>query len=336
MALLDPIDYSTVEKPSFAVDQPTLTAATEGIKDTSTAATSAIGALPSYTPTAYKAPTDESLLAGYKPAASYVTPQSQVSTQLASLLSTGSPLMEQAATRTKAQANKMGLLSSSMAVGAAQGEMMKQMVPLAMQQADVYAKAEQAKQLAEQSTLGISAEAKISGSLAEQKAAMEADTRKFGASLDVVTKAYSTIAEVTANSALQSQQAMLSYAGDEAKMKTGAVIDAFNATLNTDLKKSLVEQENMFATQSQQLGITAAAAENTRAQSADLIRNYQISVENLLKDPDFSQLGAATVASTLNNLKNQTVAGISFLGSVAKIDVAPYLSQLSSDLRFGA
>lgn len=55
--------------------------------------------------------------------------------QLDSMLNSGSPLMKRAETFGKQQANKRGLLNSSMAAGAAQGSMIDAAMPVAQQDA---------------------------------------------------------------------------------------------------------------------------------------------------------------------------------------------------------
>lgn len=55
--------------------------------------------------------------------------------QLGSMLDSDSPLMKQAATMGKQQANQRGLLNSSMGVGAAQNAMIRNAMPIAQQDA---------------------------------------------------------------------------------------------------------------------------------------------------------------------------------------------------------
>lgn len=50
----------------------------------------------------------------------FVSDESKISTQLNSLLASGSPILDLAESRSKEQANRLGLLSSSLAVGAGQ------------------------------------------------------------------------------------------------------------------------------------------------------------------------------------------------------------------------
>jgi len=65
----------------------------------------------------------------------YQTPETKVAKQMETLLQSDSPLLKIADTRAREEANQLGLLSSSMAVGAGQREAMKQMLPIAQQDA---------------------------------------------------------------------------------------------------------------------------------------------------------------------------------------------------------
>jgi hypothetical protein len=68
----------------------------------------------------------------------YVTPESTVSGQLMSLLDRDSPYLRQADTRAREEANKMGLLSSSMTVGATERERIAAALPIAQQDAQLF------------------------------------------------------------------------------------------------------------------------------------------------------------------------------------------------------
>jgi hypothetical protein len=68
----------------------------------------------------------------------YVTPEATVSGQLKTLLSKDSPYLREADTRAREEAQKMGLLGSSMAVGAAERERIKAALPIAQQDAQLY------------------------------------------------------------------------------------------------------------------------------------------------------------------------------------------------------
>ena len=85
----------------------------------------------SVSPAGYETPDNVELPTG----GSYITPETKVASQLENLLKLDSPLMQLASTRAKEQAASLGLLSSSMAVGAGQREATKQMLPIAQQDA---------------------------------------------------------------------------------------------------------------------------------------------------------------------------------------------------------
>ncbi|MDO8534626.1 MAG: hypothetical protein Q7S17_07795 [Xanthobacteraceae bacterium] len=72
---------------------------------------------------------------GYKADGSWDYEDSSVSTRLTGLLNQDSPLMQQAKTTGLQQANKRGLLNSSMAIGAAQAESLRAALPIASQDA---------------------------------------------------------------------------------------------------------------------------------------------------------------------------------------------------------
>lgn len=70
-----------------------------------------------------------------KPDGTWEPEDDLVSPRLSGLLAESSPLMKQAQTLGKQQANRRGLLNSSIAVGAAQNEMIKAALPIASQEA---------------------------------------------------------------------------------------------------------------------------------------------------------------------------------------------------------
>lgn len=72
------------------------------------------------------------------PGSQYITPESTVSGQLLSLLGTDSPYLKQAEVGAREQANKLGLLSSSMAVGSAERARIQAALPIAQQNAELY------------------------------------------------------------------------------------------------------------------------------------------------------------------------------------------------------
>lgn len=76
----------------------------------------------------------------------YISPQATIAGQMTSLLNTDSPWMKVAETRANERANKAGLLSSSMAVGAAHRAAIEQALPVAQGDAATYAQSNLANQ----------------------------------------------------------------------------------------------------------------------------------------------------------------------------------------------
>lgn len=68
----------------------------------------------------------------------YITPEATVSGQMMSLLGKDSPYLRQADVRAREEAQRMGLLSSSMAVGATERERIRAALPIAQQDAQLY------------------------------------------------------------------------------------------------------------------------------------------------------------------------------------------------------
>jgi len=99
----------------------------------------------------------------------YVTPEATVSGQLMSLLGKDSPYLRQADVRAREGAQSRGLLSSSMAVGAAERERIKAALPIAQQDAQLFG----TSALKEQAFADTSA-------LASQEAAQRASLQRQG------------------------------------------------------------------------------------------------------------------------------------------------------------
>lgn len=86
---------------------------------------------PTYNPT-------EAVASTYKPETQEVGENSLVANQMTGLLSKSNPYMQQAETTGLKAANRRGLLNSSMAVGAVEGERIKAALPIAQQDAATF------------------------------------------------------------------------------------------------------------------------------------------------------------------------------------------------------
>ncbi|MCK5018999.1 MAG: hypothetical protein KAS32_18205 [Candidatus Peribacteraceae bacterium] len=83
------------------------------------------------------------------PSATVISPEAKVSNQLTSLLSSGSPLLALSESKAKEQANRLGLLSSSMAVGAGRRAVIETATPIAAADAATFATRDLAQQRAD-------------------------------------------------------------------------------------------------------------------------------------------------------------------------------------------
>lgn len=103
----------------------------------------------SYTAPTLENPSEVTTAPEVKAGSEYVTPESTVQGQLASILQEGSPLLDLAQSRSRDEAQKMGLLSSSMAVGAGQQALYDAALPIAKQDASTFGQFQSAQQGAE-------------------------------------------------------------------------------------------------------------------------------------------------------------------------------------------
>lgn len=238
------------------------------------------------------------------PAQEYVTPESLVGTQLTNLLSTESPLMKQAAARSAAEAQRRGLLSSSMAVGAGQSAMVESMLPVAQQQADVFAKAQQQKQATEGQ-----------GVLAGQQA---------------VNVAQGNIAEGIVSAGLTSHQAEITQANQQvqntfqAAMKAAdaegqVMLSDINNKWNYFTQSSLTDLDKQWSERLLQ-GQVEQERYNTAMNSANqIMQNTQTAITTLMQDPDIMSQDPASVANMFNTLYDQAQASVEFIGSLGEI-----------------
>jgi hypothetical protein len=321
---------------------------------------SGLNALPTYESPAYRAP-QEDLQANIKDGGSYVTPQSLVSDQLNRFLASDSALMRQAEGDAKRKANSMGLLSSSMAIGAAQGEMMRQALPVAQADAQTYGNAMLQQQQAQNQIGQTQAEAVVTGALKQQTAETDALRDRNAATVDGLSTVLQTKLGDTANTSSQLRQSQIDMArfdagvqADKEMFEAGkkadmemfeagkqADIEMFNATTLADMAKfdagvkADMDKFNLSVKSEMDrllLSIDADKQTSVIQGAADLVKNNQISMEQLLKDPDFMQLEPEAIRNTLNNLVQQTIGGIRFIGASSSIDMTPFLNTLAADL----
>ena len=228
--------------------------------------------------------------------------KSTVQGQLTSLLDTDSPYIQQARMQGERQAAGRGMLNTSMASGAAQAEATKAALPIATQDAQTYAQAQGMEQAANIKKNELQAEGILSGELTKQQAAVKAADQRlqnmFQAQLQGATEA---------NTALLTgmQQANQSFMQD----------------LEAEHQK-LLQREDISAKQADAIAQTSSA----------IMQNYQISVENMMTDPDFLGLGPDAVNNAVNELQSLARNSINFVGASQGVDLTGYVDQYLADI----
>jgi len=216
--------------------------------------------------------------------------KSTVSGQLTSLLSQDNPYIQQARLAGKESAAQRGMLSSSMAAGAAEREAIKAALPIAQQDAQTYASAQQAQQQTENQMQTIQAEAIVSSEIVKQQAQIDRTNQNIQNAFE---------------SAIQGANAQ-------------------NTTWLEDLRNSynvgmqeLTHSQNLIL---QQEDISAQRAESVRQLTGQIMQNYQISVENMMTDPDFLNLGSAAVNNAINQMHQLAKNSVGFIGAASGME----------------
>ncbi len=233
----------------------------------------------------------------YEAAMQTVSDKSTVQNQLAGLLSSGSKLNTMAEQEANRAMNRRGLLSSSLAVGAAQDAVVKNALPIAQQDASTYANADSNNAQFENSSRQWNANA----GLQKQLALIQSDTSLTVA--DKQIRSQQLIAENENKNKLQLQQ------------------------LDADTKKALATMDDASKTKLAQLDAdnkqllqTNISAANAYAQLAQALANISTST---------TMDAAAKQQATDNqiNLFKQTLQG---LGQVSGLDLSKYFQQIQA------
>ena len=118
----------------------------------------------------------------------YITPESTVSQQLATILAQGSPLQSIAEDRSRQEAQRKGLLSSSMAVGAGQKALTESALPIAQQDAKTYATSALSQQEAQQRLGQTEFEGQLTSDLSTQKSKEAVDLTGYQGKITAALK----------------------------------------------------------------------------------------------------------------------------------------------------
>lgn len=147
----------------------------------------------------------------YTPGAYEVKPEQTVAGQIKDIIATGSPLMQQAETAAKNQANARGLINSSQAITAGQDAVYKSALPIAQADAARYAAASDKTMDARNTALQFNAAADNSAQIAKLQSdttlsAQDMQDRTSVILQDTQTKLQTYLSQLQSNTSLTAQQ----------------------------------------------------------------------------------------------------------------------------------
>lgn len=234
----------------------------------------------------------------FKPASNYVDEaKSTVAGQLTSLLDQNSAYVQQARQQATEQASGRGLLNSTIAANQGQRAAIQSALPIAQQDAQTWANAQGARQQAEYGQETIKSEAIVSGALVEQKAAIQQKQTEI-------------------NNAFQARMQ-----GMESQNQVWA------ADFQNQFNKGMQELEQAHQQQMLTMELNQNQAAAVAEHSASIMQNYQVSVENMMQDPDFLGMGKEAVNNAINQLQNLAANSIGFIGASQGVNMDVWLDE---------
>jgi hypothetical protein len=239
----------------------------------------------------------------------YYDPSMLVSTQLSKLIDPESEYMKAVDIRSREESNKYGGLGSAQAIGAGRRNAIEAALPIAQGDADVKTRFGLQEQAAANEVNKLTAETALGSALMVQRMALENQQK----SLDNAFQLASLSLDQEGQLALTDLSARWKMVADEANMN-----------LEAALQQKLTQHK-----------IDAEMVASVKKSAGDMIQSYQISVEELLKDPDFLQLGGSAISKTINNMLKTTVAGIQFMADSSGINLDDYLDDFEKNARMG-
>ena len=228
--------------------------------------------------------------------------KSTVRGQLNSLLAEDSPYITQARLSGEKESASKGMLNSSMAAGNSQAAAISAAVPIAAQDASTYAAAQGKQQAGDIAQAQSQADGIVSGYLSEQKANVAAKDAQIANAFTAAMQGASESNTVLLNDMQNSH--------------------------NTFLQEMINEQNLLL----QRENTSADTAKLVSTQASTIMQNYQISVENMLTDPDFLDLGADAVNNAINNVQTLAKNTLKFVGSTAGVDLGDFVDYYLTDI----
>lgn len=220
--------------------------------------------------------------------------------QLNSLLASDSPYIKAQEQKAKEVSASRGMLNSTLAAQAGRTAAINAALPIAQTDATEFNKFGLQQQNAENLQTNSKAEAIASGELVKQKAEISQ----------------------TAQNLQNAFTSALAGANEESK--------TWLTALQNDHNKTMSEMQYTQNQVLQNQDISAKMAESVRTQTSAIMQNYQISVENLMKDPDFLNLGAEAMNRAVNTMQTLATNNVKFVGAASGIDMTPFLKYFSA------
>lgn len=231
----------------------------------------------------------------YKEGTSYIDKaKSTVAGQLETLLNKENrdtnPLFQQAESRGEVGASRRGQLGSSMGIGAVEGQVYNQAMDIARQDAQTFAQADLAQQQAEYGT-----------AKAEKEAVLSSEVQKYTADIERANKNIDQQFTALMTSADKQTQASLSALQKKYK-EDYAILDA-------KIRENIVDKE-----------LDARKKQMAYEQSANILQNYQVTVENMMTNPNFLELGREAIVNSINQIQNLATNQVNFIGNAVGVD----------------
>lgn len=257
--------------------------------------------------------------ATYAPTTQTVSEKSTVQNQLANITANGSALNTAAETSAKKAMSSRGLLSSSIAVGAAQDAVLKNALPIAQQDAQTYANTDssnaQFRNNADQFNAG-------------QKNQLTGQLISSDTSLSVADKNIKAQAATT-DKTLASQQAI----SDKTLASQQSISDKDNATkvqlqqIDADVKKSLAQMDETTKTKLQNLDATDKQLLQTNISAANAYAQLAQALANISTS---TTMDASAKQQASDNQIGTFRATLQALGQVSGLDLSKYFQQVST------
>lgn len=248
----------------------------------------------------YESPDAKELIgeSGIEKGTSYLDPEGTVQDQLNKLLESDSKYMEVAERRAKEQAASMGLLGSSMAVGAAHRAAIEQALPIAQQDAKTYAEFMLNEQKTKNEMSRMKMESDLSAYAREHMYNIDTEKMKFGKQMDLI-----------AQQAGNMGNAELEMSLTKAKLQWDAETKAHLAEIDAELTMKMNQQE-----------IDAREREYASKTSSQIMAAAYGTINDLMGNADF-MAGYADdpegLTTVFNNFINLAKDQVRFIGASA-------------------